>query len=219
MPLGAHQQLGFLSIGPGACGRGRKGVGPTSTGGWLDGPTAPLSVKRITNAGFPQSCLITPGEFPPGWCQQNTGQAPDGAGPVCAVYVGSYPPVMTFPGSAVGAAGATTDGVNEFGPPGVSVGAFSVGDAVGPTGAGELPEGDGAPEVLVGSGVSDGLSSPLLHPAVMAIMLTMATPPIVNPIRQDTSRDFINTPPNDAHKRACHHSTLFAPGPARVQSR
>ena len=80
-----------------------------------------------------------------------------------------------------------------------------MGDAVGPPGAGELPDGAGAQEVLVGSGVSDGLSSPLPHPAVMAVMPTMATPPISNPIRQDTSRDFIKTPPNDAHERAYHH--------------
>jgi hypothetical protein len=104
-----------------------------------------------------------------------------------------YPPVTTFPGSAVGAGGARIDGVNEFGPPGVSVGAFSVGDTVGPPGdgAGELPDGDGAPDVLVGSGVSDGLSVSLLQPAVMAVMPTIAAPPSTSPIRYDTSRDFI----------------------------
>jgi len=36
---------------------------------------------------------------------------------------------MTFPGSAVGAGGARTEGVNLFGPPGGKVGAFSVGEA------------------------------------------------------------------------------------------
>ncbi len=110
-----------------------------------------------------------------------------------------YPPVTTFPGSAVGAAGATTDGVKELGPPGVRVVAFSVGEGGWPVGdgageladgageladgAGELADGDGAPVVLVGSGVSDGLSSPWLQPAVMAVMPAMAIPPSSNPIR------------------------------------
>ena len=101
--------------------------------------------------------------------------------------------MTTFPGNAVGAAGAMTDGVNEFGPPGVRVGAFSVGEAGWPPGDGAGELADGAPEVLVGSGVSDGLSLSWLQPAVMAVIPTMAAPPSNSPTRQDTSRDFIKS--------------------------
>ena len=72
------------------------------------------------------------------------------------------PPVMTLPGSAVGAGGAFTEGVKEFAPPGVM--AFSVGD-----GAGALE--------LVGLDVLDGASLPSLPQAVRVPIPTIATPP------------------------------------------
>jgi len=72
------------------------------------------------------------------------------------------PPVMTLPGSAVGAAGAFTVGVKELAPPGVS--AFSVGD-----GAGALE--------LVGVVVLDGASLLSLPHAVKVPIPTIATPP------------------------------------------
>ena len=71
------------------------------------------------------------------------------------------PPVMTLPGSAVGAAGAFTEGVKELAPPGVR--AFSVGD-----GAGAL--------VLVGDVVSGAFSFDLLQ-AVSEPIPTIASPP------------------------------------------
>lgn len=149
-----------------------------------------LSVKRTTNWGY------------------------------CRVVSGGYPPVTTFPGNAVGAAGAKTDGVNEFGPPGVRVGAFSVGDAGGPPGggAGELADGDGAPEVLVGSGVSDGVSLSLPQPAVMAAIPTMATPPSNSPTRQDTSREFIRTPSPMVRDERLPPLNALRGGPTRGKS-
>ena len=72
------------------------------------------------------------------------------------------PPVMTLPGSAVGAAGALTVGVKELAPPGVR--AFSVGD-----GAGALE--------LVGVVVLDGASLLSLPHAVKVPIPTIATPP------------------------------------------
>jgi hypothetical protein len=71
------------------------------------------------------------------------------------------PPVMTLPGSAVGAGGALTVGVKEFAPPGDT--AFSVGD-----GAGAL--------VLVGEVVSGAFSFDLLQ-AVSEPIPTIARPP------------------------------------------
>ena len=70
------------------------------------------------------------------------------------------PPVMTLPGSAVGAGGALTVGVNEFAPPGPTF--FSVGE-----GAGAL--------VLV-DGVVLGASFSLLPQALRAPIPTMARP-------------------------------------------
>lgn len=72
------------------------------------------------------------------------------------------PPVMTLPGSAVGAGGAFTEGVKELAPPGVI--AFSVGD-----GAGALE--------LVGVVVLDGASLLSLPHAVKVPIPTIATPP------------------------------------------
>jgi hypothetical protein len=105
--------------------------------------------------------------------------------------VALYPPVTTFPGSAVGARGARTDGVNEFGPPGVMVGAFSVGDG------GASDDGAGALELWVGDRVSDGLSLSLslLQPAVMAVIPMIATPPRRSPIRADVPDDVMMAEP------------------------
>lgn len=91
-------------------------------------------------------------------------------------------PVMTLPGSAVGAGGAMTVGVNEFGPPGVRVGAFSVGEAGGPEGGGPLGEG----LCWVGSGVFVGswLSRSVLQPAIHVAAPAIATPPISTPTRR-----------------------------------
>ena len=72
------------------------------------------------------------------------------------------PPVMTLPGSAVGAGGALTGGGKELAPAGVM--AFSVGD-----GAGALE--------LVGVVVLDGASLLSLPQAVKVPIPTIATPP------------------------------------------
>ena len=98
--------------------------------------------------------------------------------------------------------------MNELGPPGVRVGAFSVGDAGAPLGggAGELADGEGATELLVGSGVLVGFSSSLLQPALVAAIPTIAAPPSSRPIRRDISREFIVEsflPPRIAAR--CHH--------------
>ena len=78
---------------------------------------------------------------------------------------------MTLPGSAVGAGGALTVGVNEFAPPGPTF--FSVGE-----GAGAL--------VLV-DGVVLGASFSLLPQALRAPIPTMARPPAK--VRSDESHD------------------------------
>lgn len=95
-----------------------------------------------------------------------------------------------MPGRAVGAAGAITVGVNEFGPPGVSVGAFSVGETGPPDdGGGELGAGD----PVVGSGVLVG-SSRLVHPAVDVAIATTAVAHTAKPTRRITPLASIAVP-------------------------
>jgi len=102
-----------------------------------------------------------------------------------------YPPVMTFPGSAVGARGARTEGVNEFAPPGVMVEAFSVGEG------GASDDGAGALELWFGDGVCDGLSlsPPLLQPALIAVIPMIAKPPRRSPIRADVPDEVMMAEP------------------------
>ena len=85
---------------------------------------------------------------------------------------------MTLPGSAVGAGGARTLGVNEFGPVGLMVGsALLVGD-----GAGELGDGAGELELVVGAVVSEGFSLLEVQPLARAAIPTTAHPPNNSPI-------------------------------------
>lgn len=85
------------------------------------------------------------------------------------------PPVMTLPGSAVGAGGALTEGVKELAPPGVM--AFSVGD-----GAGALE--------LVGL-VLEGASLVSLPQAVRLPIPMIATPPAKSAICRVKRADLI----------------------------
>jgi len=82
-------------------------------------------------------------------------------------------PVMTLPGRAVGAAGALIVGLKEFAPPGVRLGAFSVG-------AGVL---DCEAEGLGASVDFDGFSL-LGEQPERAAAPTTAMPPSSNPIRR-----------------------------------
>ena len=82
-------------------------------------------------------------------------------------------------------------GVNEFGPPGVMVEAFSVGEA------GASDDGAGALELWVGDWVCDGLSfpPPLLQPVVIAVIPMIATPPRRSPKRAGIPDEFMIAEP------------------------
>lgn len=95
-----------------------------------------------------------------------------------------YCPVTTLPGSAVGAWGAITDGVKEFGPPGVSVGAFSVAEAGGPDGGGPLGDGEGLCWVGTGDSLGSSLPRSELQPAIHVAAPAIAIPPTSTPIRR-----------------------------------
>ncbi|SBS72637.1 hypothetical protein MHPYR_140088 [uncultured Mycobacterium sp.] len=89
------------------------------------------------------------------------------------------PPVMTLPGSAVGAGGALTVGVKELGPPGDT--AFSVGD------------GAGALVVVVGVVLSGALFLSLPQ-AVSVPMPTIASPPAKSAICRVKRPDIMMSP-------------------------
>lgn len=96
-----------------------------------------------------------------------------------------YRPVTTLPGSAVGAGGARTVGVNELGPVGLIVGpALLVGDGLGEA------------ELCVGVVVSDGFSLLSAHPAVETPTVITAMTLSASDIRRDTSADFIMSAPS-----------------------
>ena len=96
--------------------------------------------------------------------------------------------------------------MNELGPPGVMVGAFSVGEA------GASDDGAGALELWVGDWVCDGLSlsPPLLQPAVMAVIPMIATPPRRSANRVDVADEFMMAEPPVG---LCHTMPLTIPRP------